>query len=70
MRKSLLLGCAALALSAGGAFAQEADDPAAVEEIVVTAQKRSENLQDVPVSVTAINGQALEERGAMPLEAY
>ena len=68
MRKSLLLGCAALALmsgalSAGGALAQEADDPAAVEEIVVTAQKRSENLQDVPVSVTAFNAKALEERG-------
>ena len=68
MRKSLLLGCAALALtsgalSAGSALAQEAEDPAAVEEIVVTAQKRSENLQDVPVSVTAINGQALEARG-------
>jgi iron complex outermembrane receptor protein len=63
MRKSLLLGCAALALSGGSALAQEADDPAAVEEIVVTAQKRSENLQDVPVSVTAFNAKALEERG-------
>lgn len=63
MRKSLLMGCAALALSAGGALAQEADDTVAVEEIVVTAQKRSENLQDVPVSVTAISAQALEARG-------
>src|SRR3989338_4983751 len=63
MRKSLLLGCAVLALSAGQSLAQEVEDAAAVEEIVVTAQKRSENLQDVPVSVTAFNAQALEDRG-------
>jgi iron complex outermembrane receptor protein len=36
---------------------------AALEEIVVTAQKRSENLQDVPISVTAFSGAALEARG-------
>lgn len=32
------------------------------EEIVVTARKREERLQDVPVSVTAISGQQLEEK--------
>jgi len=63
MKKSLLLGCAALALSAGGALAQETDGGIAVEEIVVTAQKRSENLQDVPVSVTAFSAESLESRG-------
>ena len=34
-----------------------------VEEIVVTAQKREENLQDVPISVAAFSGDALEARG-------
>lgn len=34
-----------------------------VEEIVVTAQKREENLQDVPVSVQAFSAGALEARG-------
>jgi len=54
MTKTLLLGCcAALALTAGEAVAQNASEGIAVEEIVVTAQKRSENLQEVPVSVTA-----------------
>ena len=34
-----------------------------IEEIVVTARKRSENLQDVPAAVSAFNAEQLEERG-------
>jgi len=34
-----------------------------VEEIVVTAQKREENLQDVPISVQAFTGGILDARG-------
>ncbi len=34
-----------------------------LEEIIVTAQKRTERLQDVPLSVTAISGSQLENRG-------
>ena len=62
MKSILFVSCAAFALSAGGAMAQGADE-ATIEEVVVTAQKRSENLQDVPVSVTAISGTALQDRG-------
>ncbi len=32
-----------------------------IEEVIVTAQKRSESLQDVPVSVSALSGSNLEE---------
>jgi iron complex outermembrane receptor protein len=32
-----------------------------LEEVVVTAQKRTESLQDVPISVTAISGKQVEE---------
>ncbi|HLS79925.1 MAG TPA: TonB-dependent receptor [Steroidobacter sp.] len=35
----------------------------ALEEIVVTAQRRTENLQEVPLSVTAISAEELETRG-------
>ncbi|MFC7335053.1 TonB-dependent receptor [Rhodocista pekingensis] len=35
----------------------------AIEEIVVTAQKREERLQDVPVSVTAFSADAIEDAG-------
>ena len=38
-----------------------AEDSGALAEIVVTAQRRSENLQNVPISVTAFSGDALEK---------
>lgn len=44
------------------AFAQDATsaDDAGLSEIVVTAQRREENLQDVPLSVTALRGDNLD----------
>ncbi|MEN7342199.1 MAG: TonB-dependent receptor [Pseudomonadota bacterium] len=42
----------------GAALAQQA-----LEEIVVTARKRSESLQDVPISVTAITNEQIENAG-------
>ena len=39
-----------------------------IAEIVVTAQKRAENLQDVPVAVTAFGGDALEQANIKALE--
>ncbi len=45
------------------AFAEEAQPTnAGLEEVVVTAQKREQNLQDVPVAITAINAQAITDR--------
>lgn len=64
MKAGMFLSCAMLALSTGVAAAQtSAHDSTAIEEIVVTAQKRAENLQDVPVSVTALTSDALAARG-------
>ncbi|BFM15130.1 TonB-dependent receptor [Maricurvus nonylphenolicus] len=39
------------------------DDSLAIEEIVVTAQKRAENVQDVPVSVSAIGAETIQAMG-------
>lgn len=55
-------------VSAGAAFAQSTnptaqDEVAAVDEVVVTAQKRSERLLDVPMSVTATSGEELSNAG-------
>ncbi len=33
-----------------------------LEEVIVTAQRREQNLQEVPVSVTAFSGATLERR--------
>jgi iron complex outermembrane receptor protein len=38
-----------------------------LEEIVVSARRREENLQDVPISIVALNSEALELRGVQQL---
>ena len=55
------------ALLAAAGFAHAEDPPAAparaVEEIVVTAQKKEQSIQEVPISITAIEGAFLKEAG-------
>lgn len=63
----------ALAFAGGGAWAQDSSPPAAqvqetgdatgLSDIVVTARRRSENLQTVPVTVSAFNSDTLTARG-------
>ena len=58
--------CTAAIISLPAALAQETDDkggPVRLEEIVVTATKRTEALQDVPVAITAITAADIEARG-------
>lgn len=54
-----LAGC----LSFSTVYAQDdvADNGLALEEVIVTAQKTEQNLQDVPMSVTAIDGDIMDE---------
>ncbi|TDR48414.1 iron complex outermembrane receptor protein [Tahibacter aquaticus] len=41
------------------------DDPAALEMVTVTAQRREENVQKIPVAVAVISGDALERANAV-----
>ncbi|HKT15719.1 MAG TPA: TonB-dependent receptor [Allosphingosinicella sp.] len=52
-------------LGAGAAWAQAPStaNEDRVEEIVVTANKRSENIQKVPIAITAVTGKRLEDVG-------
>lgn len=66
--KKFLLASSALAIIATStpAFAQEAEDDAGVNaEIVVTAQKREENLQDVPAAISVVSAEQLDQRGVV-----
>jgi iron complex outermembrane receptor protein len=62
----VLCGASLFALfgSSGVAFAQQAGaaNEAPLAEIVVTAEKRSEKIQDVPVAVTVVTGQQLADQ--------
>lgn len=59
MLAALLAGLSGQALMAQTAAETVAADP---QEIVVTAQKRSERLQDVPISISAIGGDAVRKQ--------
>ncbi|WP_332769190.1 TonB-dependent receptor [Phenylobacterium sp.] len=58
-RGYLAKGFLALLLTSAAGAAYGQDEPTAIEEVIVTANKRAENLQDVPISVSAITGDAL-----------
>lgn len=65
MAKTVLLSGVMLAALANPNHlsAQEATNAAAVEEIIVTAQRRAERLENVPMSVTAVTAEAVAKAG-------
>ena len=67
MAKRITLGLltSTMICGSGAAFAQPAAQPAAQsddQEVIVTAQKRSENLQNVPMSIQALGTAQLQEQ--------
>lgn len=51
------------------AYAQDSDSKV-LEEVMVTATKRTESMQDIPVSVQAITGKQIEDLGVDNFEEY
>ena len=52
----------ALLMAGGNALAQQSNEVDQLEEITVTAQFRSQNLQETPLAITAVTGDMLEAR--------
>ena len=72
-RALMLAGVSAAVLAALPAVAQEApqatEQASTLDEVVVTARRREERLQDVPVAVTALSSEALENLQASDIGA-
>ncbi len=70
-KQRTLLSCAissVLGLGGAAALAQEATRTSVLEEVVVTAEKRAVNIQDVPVAVTAYTSETRTLLGVNTVE--
>ena len=67
--RSAALPCmlASAALTSPAVFAQSSGESLMLEEVTVTARRRSESLQDVPIAVSALSGDDLTLRGALDI---
>ncbi len=45
-------------------------DDAIIEEVVVTATRREQSLQDVPIAITAVSGEQLQQQGVQDLTTF
>jgi iron complex outermembrane receptor protein len=72
VKNAVRMACAAAALVAGvSPLARAANSEMhAVEEVIVTAQKRSESLMQVPVPVTAVSAEPLVQANQLQLQDY
>jgi iron complex outermembrane receptor protein len=58
-----------LLITAAGTSVAAAQESTALQEVIVTAQKREQNLQDVPVSISVMSGKKLNELQITDLRA-
>lgn len=68
MKRSTLLPSILAATIAALSHNTAVADTLSLEEIVVTAQKRAESLQDVPISVSAVSGDTIRDAGIPDFE--
>ena len=70
IRERLTFYLSSLALLNAAAFSGFAMAQTELEEVVVTARKKTESLQDVPISVSALRESDLEDKGISVFEDY
>lgn len=73
IERALWMGGLALSLSTSAivpslTYAQGTTVAGAIEEVLVTARRREESLQDVPIAITAVGTAQLEERSIESME--
>lgn len=56
--------------TAAPSHAQDHSNSKALEEVIVTATKRAESIQDVPISIAAITADEIDRRGLVSAEDY
>lgn len=61
-------GACSIAFTSTSLIAQESQREGALEEIIITAEKRTESLQDVPVAVTAFSTETRDEVGITSIQ--
>jgi len=69
MKRAIAQGAIFAPLLLASAVAAAADEVFVLEEVIVTAQKRVQNLQDVPISMSAVDGQKISDAGMNDLQA-
>ena len=69
VRQSLLATTTVLLIGVGVSPYSDAaaESSQQLQEVIVTAEKRAENIQEVPISITAVTGDALERQGLTDL---
>lgn len=67
MKRALLTAIMAGAALGAGGTASAQDAAGSLDEIIVTAQRREQNLQNVPIAVTAFSSAAIERQGITEL---
>ena len=61
---------AGIVLALASPALQAQDDSFAIEEVIVTAQKRAQNLQDVPISIQALGSESIKELNLTNFKDY
>lgn len=69
-KSALLASIAICALQPTSVLAQDAEDGAASEEIIVTARRQNERLLDVPASVSVLDADSLAKTGVINAQGF